>query len=334
MVDGVSLRRHEELVRRPAVGLEHFPVTLFSSVMGIGGLSLAWRRAARVWDVPAWPAQALFWTALAVFVVVATLYALKWVQHPAAARAELRHPIRMTFVPTVTIALLVLAIAGQDLVTGAARVAWWVGTLGQLTLTVLVLSAWFGRADIAMGQMTPAWFIPIVGNVVSPLAADQIGSVELAWFAFAVGMVFWVALLPLLLHRLLLHEAPMPTKLLPTLAILIAPPAVAALSWQSLTGRIDDPLGRVLFAAAMMFTVLLVAQIGRLRAVPFALPYWAYSFPFAAATVAAIAMAGARPSPVYDVIGAVLLTVTTVVVAAVATLTLRAAARGEILAPE
>ena len=314
--------------------LEHFPVTLFSSVMGIGGLALAWRRAVRVWDVPAWTTQVLFWTALVVFVVVTALYLVKWVAHPAAARAELRHPIRMTFAPTTTIALLVLATAGQDLVPGFARVAWWVGAVGHLALTVLVLTAWFGRADIAIGQMTPAWFIPIVGNVVTPLAAQEIGSVELAWFAYGVGMVFWLALLPLLLHRLLLHEAPLPAKLLPTLAIFIAPPSVALLSWGSLTGSVDDALGRILYAAAMVFVVLLVAQIGRLHSVPFALPYWAYSFPLAAASAAAIAMAGARPQGVYDVVAVVLLAVTTVLVAVVSALTLRAAARGQILVPE
>ncbi len=302
--------------------------------MGIGGLSLAWRRAGRVWDLPAWPAQALFWVALAVFVVVAVLYALKWVRHSEAAMAELRHPIRMTFAPTITIAILVLATAGQDLLPGVARAGWWVGTLGHLALTVAVLSAWFGRADIAIGQMTPAWFIPIVGNVLPPLAAGEIGSIDLAWFSFGVGLVFWTALLPLLLHRLLLHETPMPSKLLPTLAIFIAPPSVALLSWGSLTGTIEDPVGRILFAAAMMFVVLLLAQVRRLRAVPFALPYWAYSFPLAAASAAAVAMAGVQASVLYDVVGAVLLAATTVLVIAVGALTLLAAQRGQLLVPE
>ena len=40
----------------PARSLAHLPVTLFASVMGLGGLSLAWRRAANVWDLPQWPA--------------------------------------------------------------------------------------------------------------------------------------------------------------------------------------------------------------------------------------------------------------------------------------
>lgn len=318
----------------PAGRLQYLPVTVFSSVMGIGGLGLAWRRSAVVWDLPEWPSTVLFWTAVAVFAVVATAYVAKWVRFPAAATAELVHPIRMTFVPTITIGLLVLATAGQDLVPTAARVAWWAGAVGHLALTAVILSAWFSRADIGLSQMTPAWFIPIVGNVITPLAARSLGSVELAWFAFGVGVVFWVALLPLLLFRLLLHDPPLPDKLLPTLAIFSAPPAVIGLSWAALTEHPGDPVARILYSATVMFVVLLLAQAPRLARLPFGLPWWAYTFPLAAATVAAVAAAGSLPGAAYDVIAATLLTVSTVVVILVAALTLRAVARHEICVPE
>ena len=320
----------------PTRSLEHLPVTLFASVMGLGGMSLAWRRAVHTWEAPTWPADVFLATASVVLVLLLVLYAAKWARHPAAARAELRHPIRMTFAPTLTIALLVVATAARDVAPGAASALWWVGAVGHLVATVAVLSAWFGRADIGHGVVTPAWFIPVVGNVVTPLAARDLGSVELAWFAFGVGVVFWVALLPLVLQRLLLHDGGLPDKLLPTLAILIAPPAVSMLAWQSLTAEVGDPVGRILYAAAMFFFILLAVQFGRLRRIPFALPYWAYTFPLAAAAAAAVTVAGsdAVAGVAYDVVAVLLLGGSTVLVLVVATLTLRAAARGQICVPE
>lgn len=320
----------------PTRSLEHLPVTLFASVMGLGGMSLAWRRAVHTWGAPTWPADVFLATASVVLVLLLVLYAAKWARHPAAARAELRHPIRMTFAPALTIALLVVATAARDVAPGTASALWWVGAVGHLVATVAVLSAWFGRADIGHGVVTPAWFIPVVGNVVTPLAARDLGSVELAWFAFGVGVVFWVSLLPLVLQRLLLHDGGLPDKLLPTLAILIAPPAVAMLAWQSLTGEVGDPVGRILYAAAMFFVILLAVQFGRLRRVPFALPYWAYTFPLAAASAAAVTVAGsdAVSGVAYDVVAVLLLTGSTVLVLVVATLTLRAAGRGRICVPE
>jgi tellurite resistance protein len=315
--------------------LQHLPVTLFATVMGIGGLSLAWRRAAVVWSVPGWPAQTLFWIALAAFATVSVLYAAKWARHPAAALAELRHPIRMTFVPTITISLLVLATAGQDLLPGAARAAWWAGAVGHLGLTLLVLSLWFGRHDIVLDHVTPAWFIPVVGNVITPLAAARLGSVELAWFAFGVGVVFWLGLLPILLRRVLLHGSALPLKLTPTLAIFVAPPAVAGLSWLALTEPAPgDPLFRILFAATVMFAAMLLAQASTLARVPFGLPWWATTFPLAAAAAISVAAAGRLPGAAYDVLAALLLSLATVVVIVVAALTVRAAARRQICVPD
>ncbi len=319
---------------RSSGSLAHLPVTLFASVMGLGGLSLAWRRAALSWGVPQWPSLALLALATTAFVVVGTLYIVKWLRHPAAARAELRHPVRMTFAPTITISVLVLATAGQSVAPGLASALWWIGAVGHLAATAAVLSAWFSRPDIGPGAVTPAWFVPVVGNVITPLAAARLGSLELAWFAFGVGIVFWLALLPLLLQRVLLHDPPLPSKLLPTIALFIAPPAVAMLSWEALTGVADGPVVRVLYAATMFFVVLLLAQVPRLRRLPFALPAWAYTFPLAAASAAAITMATARPQPAYDVVAVLLLGGTTVLVLAVAALTLRAAARRQICVPE
>jgi tellurite resistance protein len=319
---------------RSVHSLAHLPVTLFASVMGLGGLSLAWRHAGKVWDLPQWPAMTFLALATMAFLVIGMLYALKWARHPAPARAELRDPVRMTFAPTLTISMLVLATAGQDVAPALASALWWVGALGHLAATLAVLSVWFSRPDIGLGAVTPAWFIPVVGNVITPLAAAQLGSVELAWFTFGVGVVFWLGLLPLVLQRVLLHDPPLPAKLLPTIAIFIAPPAVVMLSWQALTGVPDGPVVRILYSAAMVFVLLLWAQVPRLRSLAFALPWWAYTFPLAAASAAAISMAGARPQVVYDVVAILLLTGTTVLVLAVAALTLRAAARHRICVPE
>jgi len=314
--------------------LEYVPVTLFASVMGLGGLSLAWRRAGTVWGLPQWPALTLLALAALTFVVVAALYTATWVRHPAAARAELRHPMRMTFAPTLTISLLVLATAGQDVAPGVASALWWVGAVGHLGATVAVLNAWFSRPDIGPAAVTPAWFIPVVGNVLTPLAAARLGSVELAWFSFGVGVVFWLGLLPLLLHRVLLHDPPLPARLLPTIAIFIAPPAVAMLSWQALTGVADGPVVRVLFAAAMIFVVLLAAQLPRLRSLPFALTAWAYTFALAAASGAALSMADARPQAGYDVVALLMLAGTTALLLLVGAFTVRVAVRRQICVPE
>ena len=83
----------------PTPSLAHFPVALFSTVMGTGGLALAWHKAAGVLGWPSAVGQGLTLVASLLLVVVGLLYALKWLRHPAEARAERQHPVKMNFVP-------------------------------------------------------------------------------------------------------------------------------------------------------------------------------------------------------------------------------------------
>lgn len=321
----------------PDVGprLSHFPVTFFAIVMGVAGLSLAWTRAAAVLELPEWVGSVLFWVSAAVYAAVAAGYTAKSVRHPAAVREELDHPVRLSFVPAITIALLLVATAGRDVVPAVAEGLWWVGAVGQVLLTVYVLSAWISRPSFSMTHVTPAWFIPVVGLVVVPLAGVDFGATELSWFGFAVGVVFWVALLAMVLSRLFVHEQPVPPKLLPTLAVLIAPPAVAMLSYLRLEPEsAAGPVPRVLYYTALFFALLFAAQVNRLRRLPFFLSWWAYSFPLAALSVATTTMV--------DLVGGWFLTgaawVFLVAVSAlVVLLTVRTAAsmvRGDVCVPE
>lgn len=294
--------------------LAHMPVTVFASVMGVGALSLAWKRAAHLWELPLWPSLIILALAASLYILVLGAYGAKWALHPAAARAELSHKMRMPFVPTITIATIVLATAGADVAPGIARVMWWAGAIGHLLATALVLTAWSMRPDITSTDITPAWLIPIVGNVVTPLAANQIGDMDLAWFSFGVGLVFWGVFLTLIIERLLMHDKGIPAKLLPTYAIMVAPPAVALVAWSRLGHESDDALSRILFAIAWMFALLIGFQAKKLLAIPFTLPYLAYTFPVAALAVASLMMAEALSGAVYQWLALAALAVATIAI--------------------
>ncbi|NTV39084.1 MAG: C4-dicarboxylate ABC transporter [Demequinaceae bacterium] len=314
--------------------LSHFPVTFFATIMGLAGLSLAWLRAAPVLGTPEAVGEVLFWAALALYAVVFVTYLMKAVLFPAAVRRELHHPVRLAFVPTATIALLLLATAGQDIARGLASGLWWVGAVGQLVLTLYVLSAWISRPTFGMQHVTPAWFIPVVGMVVVPLAGVTFGPLEVSWFFFSVGLVFWFALLPMVLTRLFVHESPVPSQLLPTLAVLIAPPAVAFLSYGRLTGEGLDIIARVLFYTAAFFALLFFSQVGRLHRLPFFLSWWAYAFPLAGLSVATTVMSREIGGGFLMVSAWVVLVAVTALVALLGVRTASAIVRGRICIPE
>jgi tellurite resistance protein len=67
-------------------------------------------------------------------VIVGLLYALKWLRHPAEARAERKHPVKMNFVPTLSIGILLVAGAWLPSSPAAALPLWTLGALLHLEL--------------------------------------------------------------------------------------------------------------------------------------------------------------------------------------------------------
>lgn len=264
--------------------LAHFPIQLFGAAMGLFGLTLALHAGAQVWPALVLPWLGALLLASATLIALLLIYGAKALKHPAQVRAEWHHPIKLAFFPAIAISLLLLARAMAKVSPGIAFVAFGIGVILQGILSLAVISNWISARAFAPAQMNPAWFIPAVGNVVVPLAGTLFGFYEISWLFFSVGMLFWLILLTLVFNRLIFHD-PLPGKLLPTLVILIAPPAIGFLSWSLLTGGLD-PMGRVLFYIALFFLALVSIELPKLLRVPFAVSFWALSFPLAAITTA------------------------------------------------
>ncbi|WP_136440579.1 SLAC1 anion channel family protein [Pacificoceanicola onchidii] len=313
--------------------LAHFPVTFFATVMGLAGLTLALHLSAERFGMGAGLAQVALWLTVTDFLAVAGIYGVKFLQHRAAVTAEWGHPVKMAFFPAMSISLMLIGTALRAEFEAVARVVWLIGAGLQIVLFLSVMSGWIGRRSFQPMHISPAWFIPAVGNVVAPIAGVPLGFVELSWLFFATGLTFWIVLLTLVMNRLIFHD-PLPGRLYPTLVILIAPPAVGFLAWLSLNGGVLDAFARVLFYAAVSFAGVVLMQVPALMRLPFALSWWALSFPVAALTVATLRFGALAGSGAHDLAGGALLALLVALVAGLIWRTGLGAARGEICRPE
>lgn len=312
--------------------LRHFPIAFFAMVMGLAGLTIAWKRAEVVFQPWFAVSCGLELASVLAFLLVAVGYGLKIGTHPAEVAKELRHPVKINFFPTFSIGLLLLAVVLVERHFLAARVLWIAGASAHLVFTLYVMNAWIHRSNIEIGHVNPAWFIPVVGNVLVPIAGVRFAHPEVSWFFFSVGIVFWLVLLTIVMHRLFFH-APLPERLQPTLFILAAPPAVAFLAYVALTGAVDA-FARMLYYTSVALTLLLATNALRFLRAKFFLSAWAYSFPLAAVTVATLGMAHRVGGTAFEWLGAALLALTSAVVAALLGRTLLAVSRREICVEE
>jgi tellurite resistance protein len=316
----------------PQQRLEHFPVSFFATVMGTTGLAIAWKKAHGVLGMPAAIGAALSWWALALFGVLAIIYLVKMARHWPAVQHEFAHPIRLNFFPASSISMLLLAVAFAETLPGLAQGLWSLGALLHLAFTLTVMSSWIHHTRYDIKHANPAWFIPVVGNIIVPVAGVGFAPAEISWFFFSIGLLFWIVLLTIVMNRLFFHE-PLPERLTPTLFILIAPPAVGFIAWVKLHGGEIDAFARILYYAGLFLTLLLASNALRFFRVRFFLSTWAYSFPLAAITIATLVMAE-KLGGLFVALGWLLIAVLSTVLLLLTLRTLQGVMRGEICVPE
>lgn len=307
----------------------------FAVVMGLCGLSLAWHRA-----VPAMGEMAggiALVVAVAAAVVLAALLAASIVRarrHPEAFREDFSHPVRHPFVAAIPIsvilvATLLVALSGPS---PAAKAAWSIGSVGQLAVTAWVVSRWWRgnqAGGIPWAGLTPALVIPVVGNVLVPLAGVPLGEEPWSAAQFAVGLFFWPLVQTLILVRLA-TQGSWPERLQPAVFVFVAPPSVVGLALL----QFGVPALVAWAAWGIAFFSLLVAatQLRRIAALPFAMPHWAMSFPLAA--FSALTLRLGPPGSFIAGVGILALAVASLVILALAIATVKGLREGTLLAPE
>ncbi len=312
----------------PAAGLAHFPITIFGTTMGVFGLALALRAGG--FGTAAMMAAGAGALLLIAFVA---LYGVKAVRFPAQVIAEWNHPVRLSFFPAVNISILLLSLLLQDVAPNTSVVMWAIGAIVQAVLTVVIVSAWVSHRVFGPAMLSPAWFIPAVANVIVPIGGAHIGLFEVSWYFFSVGLLFWLVLLTLVFNHLIFHD-PLPSKLRPTLVILIAPPSVGFIAWIELNGGHIDAFAHVLINTALFFTALVAVQLPAILRLPFALSFWALSFPLAALTTAMFRYAELVGFDPYRYAGRALLGLLALTILVLGARTVRAALAGDICQPE
>lgn len=320
----------------------------FSLVMGLSGLTLAWQRASGLlgpWATGV--ALVLGAVSALVFGVLLLASLLRWQRHPEALADDLRHPVRHAFVAALPVgALLLVAVAvalgGVDVPWRfVLNSLWWLAALGQLWVTVWALGRWFAvpAPGAAPGSLwpavTPVLLIPVVGNVVVPVAGLPLGHDAWSMVHLGIGVFFWPVVFTLLIVRRLTHS-PLPDRLLPSWMITLAPPSVIGVVLDQLAAPLP-----VLVAVwgVGLFVLLWVGTLAkRIAAQPFGIPFWALSFPLAAFTTLTLRITerlqGTASHGVAQTGAMVLLAITTIVITWLVLATVRGLRQGTLLAPE
>lgn len=295
----------------------HLGPNWFATVMGTGIVATASTlldsdsRPLRILAVAAW----LLASALLITLTVAT--ALHWRHYPANARRHLDNPAMAPFYGAPAMALMTvgagtLAVGPELLGThAAARIAfglWIAGTAGGLVTATLIPVRLHARHELRLADVGAPWLLAVVPPMVSAatgaaFAAHIQGAVPrtalLAFCAaqFAFALIAAAVLVAMLCARLARHGLDGPGTT-PTLWIVLGPLGQSVTAANLLTaaagiGRAAALVyGTVVLAAALAWLLAAAATTLRARP-PFALTWWAFTFPVGTCVTGAATLAAA-----------------------------------------
>jgi tellurite resistance protein len=308
------------------------PASFFGMILGLVGLGSCWRVAAKIWHLPTWIGEIIMLIAVVVWLVLLLLYVSKWLWAREDALAEYEHPVLCCFIGLVPVSTVLVALAIAPYGRAIAVALFVVGAIGQLIFGV------YRSGQLWMGgrkpeTITPILYLPTVaGGFVSTMGASALGYREWGALFFGAGLLSWLALESIIMHRLYLLEA-LPKPLRPTLGIQLAPPVVGCVAYLSITSGQPDAFAQILFGYGLLQAFILLRLIPWLFQQPFAASYWAFTLGVAALSLASLRFVERGMTGMMASLAVLLFIGANIAIGSIALGTLRLLLRGKLLPP-
>jgi tellurite resistance protein len=303
------------------------PPNFFAIPFGIAGLGEAWAAARPVLGLPRAVPDVILAAAALLWLLLIVAYLA---QGRPRILADLRDPVLSPFTSLAVITPMIPGAALAEANLTAGRVVVIVFAAATIALGGFLTGQWI-VGDLDQGVAHPGYFLPTVaGGLVASYAAAEVQLHSLAEGLFGIGVLCWLLLGSLVLNRLFFTRM-LPPPLVPTLAIELAPPAVAGVAWFAMNGGTIDLPARVLGGYAVLMALVQLRFLPVYRRLHFSPGFWAFTFSYTAAAGDAITWLRVSAAPGRTGLTIAVLALITGLVGVIAVRTIRLAQRGQLL---
>jgi tellurite resistance protein len=279
--------------KRPGRLRPRVPPNLFAIPLGIAGLAQAWHAAVPLLGTPQAIPDALSILDAALWLVLVVAYLA---QGPRIIMADLRDPVLSAFVPVFALTAMLLAPALAPDASAAARILVVVFLAVTMAIGGWLTGQWM-TGGIEPESVHPGYYLhATAGGLIGANAAVQVHLHALAQASFGVGVLSWAALSSVILNRLFTRR-PLPSGLVPTMAIELGVAAVAGSAYFALTDRTVSFVACALGGYAVVMVLVQIRLIPVYRRLPFTPGFWSFAFSYAAAASDALVWLAIKKPP-------------------------------------
>ncbi|HWF72231.1 MAG TPA: hypothetical protein VG186_02735 [Solirubrobacteraceae bacterium] len=317
---GAFAKRH----RRAAVRI---PPNLFGIALGLSGLAALWVFAQAPFGAPAAVAAALGVLAAAVWIGTLAIYLR---QGPKRILADARDASVGPFLAAPVMTAYALAYVLDQYAPDVAEAMVVVFLVIGLLVGGLLTGQWLtgGLQEATFG---PAFFLPGIGiGFVGSNAAAVVGLHTLAELFFGMGIAAWVLISSVALNRMFFTPR-LPPNLIPTMAIELAPAAVAGNAYFLIHSGAPDLLLLALSGYGALMTVAQLRLLPLYRELSFSAGFWSFTFPPANMALFALRWLQLEHPAGASAYAWILIAAITVLIGAIGARTIVAARRGKLL---
>jgi len=305
--------------------IKNFAPSWFASVMGTGILAIASYLYSQYVPLLKDIAVVLFYFNVVLFFALLIPWVLRWLLYKKNALSDLEHPILSNFYATIAIAMLVLSsnfiVIGKNMLVG--EIFWFIGTALTIFFGLVTPFIMFKGEHVTIDHINPAWFIPPVGLIVIPIAGSLIISqyagfmrefvLFLNYFGWGAGFFLYIALFAICINRFILHR-PLPNTLAPTVWINLGPIGAGTAALINLVNNstfitMKEPFfvfGLIFWGFGIwwvLMAIIMTLYYRKRLGLPYALSWWAFTFPLGAYVVASHSVATIFHLALVDFIG-------------------------------
>ncbi|MDA7747079.1 TDT family transporter [Psychromonas sp.] len=258
--------------------LKRIPSPLSGLALAIASLGLAWESIVHLNKV------AQISSSLLASLIVAILL-LKYLAHPEILKQELQHPVAGSVLPTLSMAIMVIANSIAIFSLQIGQIVSWLAIM--LHLFFLIYFIYKRANDFNIKQVLPSWFIPPIGIVLAivthPGGLPDILNSGLLY----LGFLSYALLLPIVLYRLLFLDK-LDSNQKPIITILAAPASLLLVAYLVSNNLPNITLLYSLLFVAILMTLTVYLALFNLLRTPFAPTYSAFTFPLVVSAIALI----------------------------------------------